>query len=323
MCDNMYICVEKNKKRQREEIAEFNRKHRQSSTNTAYTRHQTLYKQWCGSNNIDSTTPQVEALGKYLIYCFESKDESKRWSSSTFNTARCAISDLFKFTYNDTISLGEHPMISSTLATIKKMSAPSTQKNPLTKEHFVGIFKHINMKSFRDVRDYHLMLIMYAMARRAKEATSFLMSNITVDEVNGMLLIKHTPAKQKAQKVVDTPISFAPDNIIMDVGRWHRLYMSVAVKESKYYLHKEDGTQMSAQTPRHIFKRLFTLAGFSFESFGSHSARRGGATAMAEAGQDELTIKTHCTWSGETYQRYIKPTNILKAKATMHLNKLD
>ena len=44
---------------------------------------------------------------------------------------------------------------------------------------------------------------------------------------------------------------------------------------------------------------------------------------MAEAGQDELTIKTHCTWSGETYQRYIKPTNILKAKATMHLNKLD
>ena len=42
---------------------------------------------------------------------------------------------------------------------------------------------------------------------------------------------------------------------------------------------------------------------------------------MAEAGEDELSIKTHCTWSGDTYQRYIKPSNSTKAKATKHLNK--
>lgn len=212
-------------------------------------------------------------------------------------------------------------MISSTLATIKKMSAPSSQKQPLTQQHFKTIFQHINMTSFRDVRDYHMMLMMYAMARRAKEIVSLLMSNVVTDDMNGFLLIKHTPAKQKVQKIVDTPISYATDNIVTDVGRWHKLYMNMARTSSTYYFHKEDGSQMSAQTPRHSFKRLFQLAGMNFESFGSQSARRGGATAMFEAGEDEISIKTHCTWSGDTYQRYVKPTSTTKAKATKHLNK--
>ena len=317
----MCVYIDKNKKRQREEIAEFNRKHRDASTNTSYTRHQHLYKQWCVNNNIDFSTPNIESVGKYLIHCFESKDKTRRWSSSTFNTARCAISDLYKFTFSDTSSVGEHPMISSTLATIRKMSEPSSQKRPLTQEHFSTIFKHINMTNFRDVRDYHLMLMMYAMARRAKEATQLLMSNIKINDEKGYLTITHTPAKQKAQKVVETTISYAPDNIVTDVGRWHKMYMSVAVVTSKYYFHSQSGEGLSAQTPRHSFKRLFTLAGLDFEEYGSHSARRGGATAMAEAGEDELSIKTHCTWSGDTYQRYIKPSNSTKAKATKHLNK--
>jgi len=151
-----------------------------------------------------------------------------------------------------------------------------------------------------------------------------LMKIVVVNDTDSHLIITHTPAKQKVKKDVATVLTYAPHNIMMDVGKWHKMYMKIAKQSSVYYFHStKTGEQLSSATPRASFKRLFEKAGLDFTLYGSQSARRGGATAMAEAGEDEVTIKAHCTWKDDTYQRYIK-TGIEKRKqATKHLDQIN
>ena len=188
------------RKNARESIAEFTRKYRRTDTNSSYRYHQELFRSWCRMTS--KRPPQdenecAEQVCQYLIHCHEREEEENRWSASYFNTARSAISDLFKFTYSNAI--GEHPLVTTTIATIRKVAPPPTQKEPFTQEHFRKIFAVIDLTNFRDVRDYYMMLIMYAMGRRAQEATDLLMKNVVVNDTDSHLTIIHT-SKTKSEE---------------------------------------------------------------------------------------------------------------------------
>ena len=234
--------------------------------------------------------------------------------------ARSAVSDMYKFTHPGA-TIGSDPLINATMKTITKIAPEPVSREPLKPQHFQAIFRVIDLNSFRDVRDYHLMLMMYAMARRNCEAVRLLMQQVHADEENACLIVTHQPAKQRRVMTLTTPISYAPDNPALDVGRWHKLYMTKAVSGATQYFHSVTGEALSADTPRHSFRRLFELAGLSYNGYGGHSARSGGTSAQVDMGGNELQVKTHGTWAGDTYLRYVKPKLQAKLAATQHLNK--
>jgi site-specific recombinase XerD len=300
----------------RQEVQQFIQAHQHSGTTSANDRYQKEYIQWCLQNGIDYNIPQPEQVARYLSQMWN----ARRWGSgSTFNSVRSAISNMYKYTYPE-IQVGDHPLVTKTMETIGKLAEPSKSRKPITTEHFSAIFHKIDMTSFRDVRDYAMMLFMFAMARRECEAIEFTKENVTIDTARECLIVTFEPAKQRKRTVKETAIAFAPDNIVMDVDRWHRHYSSMMVASATYYFHSVEGKQLSASTPYHSFQRLFALAGLDFTGFGSHSARVGGTTAMIAAGSTEPQIKNHGTWSGEVYKRYNQPPVEVTRRNTEYLN---
>lgn len=305
-------------------VKDFVTKYRLVSTNKGYTRHQTKFKEWCETNKLDWLVPSEEVVCRYLIFKHESPTD-KRWSASTFGQARSAISDMYRFENGETASnsIGDGPLMRATMATIKKVADAPIQRKPFTQEdHFIPIFRTIDTTSFTDVRDYYMMLLAFGMVKRSEDITKLKMKNVTADDKRKCLIINHTPSKKKEKKNIEAVVSYAEDNPCMDVGRWHKIYISlVTKKEGEYYLQTNKGEKLSAATPRQSYKRLFAKAGLDWKGYGGHSARVGGATAIIENGGTEQQVKDQGDWTSEVWRRYNQPRSVIKAKATTHLNK--
>lgn len=304
----------------RKEIAEFTREHRAKGTNEQYKKQQENYINWCKERQIDWEKGRAEMLCKYLMH----KHREGRWKSeAAFNTARSAISDMYKHEEGTTGTLGEHRLVQEVMKVIKKTAPEKKEKKAFTVEHFRQIFKHVNVNDFVMVRNYLMMLLMYAMGRRGVEATRLRKAEVVADDEKRMLIVTHTPAKQKERKRMITPIAYATENGFMDVGKWHKIYTRLreGKPESPYYFQLDTGKQMNTNTVRQAYKALFEKAGMDFTGYGAHSARVGAATAMAEAGATGEEIDEHCTWVGETRKRYVKRSTENKARATRHLDK--
>lgn len=307
------------------EVKEFVRENRAESTNKQYTYHQTLFIEWCNERNIDTKRGNKNTLAAYLADAWK---KGTITSASAANTARSAVSDLYRYTAEREQSLGESKIVRDVMSTIEKKSKPQREAKPLTKQHFMQIFPMIDMDSYIEVRDYYCMLLMYAMGRRGKEMTDIETDKVINEKEEKRMRVRHEPAKQKNRKEIETVIAHAVDKAAMNVGLWHELYMELREKETRqgegdecpYYFQTIEGKKMSANTIRWGMKRLFTKARLPLEGIGTHSARKGAATAMAEGGVSTALIDQHCTWAGETRNRYIRTSLTSKEQATQHLN---
>ena len=70
---------------------------------------------------------------------------------------------------------------------------------------------------------------------------------------------------------------------------------------------KEDGTEMSADTPRGRLKYWLEKAGVSeAKKYGFHSLRAGAATESARQGVSERLIKLHGNWKSDAVRVYMR-----------------
>lgn len=308
------------------EVREFVRENRAEATNKQYTHHQALYIEWCKERGIDTKQGNKNALAAYLSNAWK---EGKITSASAANTARSAVSDLYRYMQEGEQTLGESKIVRDVISTIEKKSKPQREAKPLLKQHFMEIFPHINLSEYTEVRDYYCMLLMYAMGRRGKEMTDLETDKVVNEREEKRMRVRHEPAKQKNRKEIETVITHATEKSAMNVGLWHEVYMKLREKRREkgetdkcpYYFQTVEGKKMSTNTIRWGMKKLFKKANLPFEGIGTHSARKGAATAMAEEGVSTAMIDQHCTWAGETRNRYIRPSVMAKGQATKHLNK--
>jgi hypothetical protein len=96
----------------------------------------------------------------------------------------------------------------------------------------------------------------------------------------------------------------------LDVLQWHTLYMRqkhLAGKSSKWLFpnFSEVKNHLSAATPNKVIKRCLSMVGINPKPYGSHSARRGGATAAAKAGIEERLLRKHGYWRSDAVYCYI------------------
>jgi site-specific recombinase XerD len=306
-----------------QEVMNFVKENRCAETNMSYTHHQYLYIQWCKTRSINAAVPNSLALAAYLTHAWTQREIR---SASVANTARSAVSDLYRYMNENERTVGESKIVRDVCKTITKIAEPIEGKDPLTKDHFFSIFPHVDLQKYIEVRAYYCMLLMYALGRRSIEMTRLETKNVVNDEANMMMIVTLIPAKQGRKRKEKQVVAYAPNNPSLNVGLWHEVYMQLRTKENKKgeceFLFQTMGErEMDPNTVRHDMKRLFEKANLPFDRLGTHSARRGAATAMAEDEVSTALIDTHCTWAGETRNRYIKPSLQAKARATQHLNK--
>lgn len=279
--------------------------------------------------------------------------EAKWTAASTFNLARSAISDMYRYSYN--IRIGESDLVCATINNISQYCRQSSQKQPLTKEIMERICAVINVNNRDQVRNYYMMLLMMASFLREAEIVLLEMERVKIiydnpntnnntytnnnsisiidnnnnGNSNGMngsrevgLEIEHMPFKKKNKQYRKKIISSAPSNLVMDVVTWHKCYMKYVDASSSLYLFHDvrNGAKLASNTPWHIFKSLFKLAGIDFKFYGSHSARRGGATAAFEAGVSVEMIKQHGNWVSNAVEKYLRPNQQTLMATTSFLN---
>ena len=167
--------------------------------------------------------------------------------------------------------------------------------------------------------------------RKKKHRNHFQMTRLETDKVvndlvKGVMIVTLIPAKQGKKTIQTEVVAHAHSNPERNVGLWHEVYMQLRTRENKegkciFLFQTVKGEQMKPDTVRHDMKKLFEKANLPFDRLGTHSARRGAATAMAEDEVSNALIDNHCTWAGETRNRYIKPSIQAKMRATQHLDK--
>ena len=62
---------------------------------------------------------------------------------------------------------------------------------------------------------------------------------------------------------------------------------------------------LSDNTPCHIVKNRLTEIGIDSSDYGSHSCRRGGATAAVAANVDIHLVKRHGNWKSDAVYLYV------------------
>ncbi len=211
-------------------VKEFVSEGRKERTNSNYEREQIRYIQWCKEKEIDVTKPNPTVLAAYIAQAWK---EKKIKSASVANTARSAVSDLYKYATEGEKSVGESKIVRDVYKTITRTAEPSVEKDPLLREHFTSIFPLINLEKFIEVRAYYCMLLMYALGRRGGEMTNIKTKNVVNDERNMIMNVTLEPAKQGRRKIERKAVAHAPNNPEMNVNLWHDLYMKLRRKENE------------------------------------------------------------------------------------------
>lgn len=303
----------------RQEIIEWNNNMRNTKTAKNYSVYQRQYLEYCKGNHFPSTEPSPEILCKFLLQNYTS---GKWTSASTFNQARSAIADMFRYTHK--AQLGEEPLVQTTINNIAANLPEPKQKKPLTTDIIQKICASLDLAKFSQVRDYYMILLMMATYMRESEIVKLEINKVRVvslpDGTRGMEII-HVPAKKRVKAEQRKYVAAAPNNGALDVLTWHNLYMSRCVHNAVYLFHSQTGEGLSSTTPFHALKRLFTQAGLDFTGYGSHSARRGGATAALADGAHQALIKQQGSWTSSAVDRYLSPDPKTLFQATAFLNR--
>jgi integrase len=69
-----------------------------------------------------------------------------------------------------------------------------------------------------------------------------------------------------------------------------------------------DGTPLSSRQFLSTIRPAFAAIGFKPETVSGHSFRKGGATGLVNAGNDDSIVRAHGRWKSNIYHRYVVPS---------------
>lgn len=116
-------------------------------------------------------------------------------------------------------------------------------------------------------------------------------------------------SKTDQARIGDTiVIEESPNDRQTCVVNWYCKYVALRNPSAEYLSHQSSGrvsSKMSVRTAGDRMKVLCTKFGLNPKLYGSHSCRRGGATAAARAGVAERLIQRHGRWKSLCVRLYI------------------
>jgi integrase len=300
---------EKGDQNLRDSIIQWLRASAPKNTQNSYQTYKKQFKEFCEKRNLPHFPTRPEIVAAFMRYLHE----ERHLAQSTINKlAVAAVADEYKFTGIPAPT--KDPLVKATKAVIGRLAKPPKAKEPFTKELFDQMIIKATDK-YVDIRDIFMFMIMMKAMLRESEAVALKKNDVWIEqiEVNGqteeVLFVFVEKSKTDQERRGHTIVLAASDECRARCPiAWFKMYTVTRNGSSEFLFHKEKNDQkLSDKTPNHRLKSwLHRIGEKNPQKFGSHSMRKGGATAAAESGIEERLIKKHGNWRSDAVYVYIK-----------------
>jgi len=280
---------------------------RPASTRLTYTRYAKQYLKWAGDFGADYRCPITVVS---FLRCFY---EERGCAQSTIVVVKSAIADIFR--YAEMQKPTSSTLVNDTITTIKRLAPAPTPKKPLLMSQVKQMYA-LRGESLKDVRDYFLVLLMMVGIMRGEEAVNLKSEDVWLEEVETrsgrekVLFVFIEKSKTDQFRHGHTVIlsSFQEDRSVCPVLQY-AIYRFMRDLDAKYFFHhiatKDQNKRLAPATTRQIVKERLVQIGVDPDGYGSHSCRRGGATAAFNQGVNILLVKRHGNWKSDAVFRYM------------------
>ena len=249
---------------------------------------------------------QAETLGLFIKDGLEQRALSR---STLVNLIPSTVEDLFLF--EDTSPGRSDPaLLKAVKRTVCLLTKPPKSKLPLLKTHLQKMVAACKPTE-ADVRDVFMMILMFMGFLRESEAAALRVEDVWIGELEGAtgpvlyILLRKSKTDQTHETATVVLCGSATSSICPI--RWYRLYLKMRRGGTHLFHHSTRGSvaKLSPKTPNSILKRWVARIGLEAGLYGSHSLRRGGATAASKARIRTHVIKRHGRWSSDSVYLYI------------------
>jgi integrase len=217
------------------------------------------------------------------------------------------VADEYKF--SGLTSPTKTDLVKATKRIIARMAKPANPKEPLTNPMMDRMI-YMAQDKFIDVRDIFMFILMRKGMLRESEAVALKKDDVWIEQVDKeeVLFVFVEKSKVDQQRRGHTIVIASDDCRAKCPVAWYKCYMTRRRSTSGFLFHKEKGDErLSDKTPNNRLKAWLKRIGETNpRAFGSHSLRKGGATAAAEAGIEERLIRKHGNWHSDAVYVYIK-----------------
>jgi integrase len=238
--------------------------------------------------------------------------EKRKLARSTLvKVIPAAVENLFRYeTESPARDLEGKALLKDTKRTIGMLTEKSKPKLPIIRSQLEAMAE-ICLAEPQEVRDMFMLLLMFVGFLRESEAVALLVTDVWIETIpeTGQEALYVVVRKSKTDQLSENAtivIGGCPGNRLCPVA-WYRLHTSKRLA-SPFLFHKVAkgaGQKLAKTTPNHTVKRWLGKIGVDPAGFGSHSLRRGGATAAAKAKVQMHVIKRHGRWSSDAVYLYI------------------
>jgi len=267
-----------------------------------------------------------EAVGNFMRYC--AVERARPLAASTvINGVKSAISHMHVQAGLPTPTT--HPLVKETAAAVKRVGKTvSHAKKPLSTEMWAEMLR-TSSYTVEDWRNLALLGLMTVAMLRQSEAIALRAEDLWVEELDeaggrkrDVMFVLITKSKTDQERRGETVVVAASDNYNTCAVRVVRQWLLIRQQSSEYVFHKLNSDKpLKNQEPNAIMKREVERIGYDPKPYGSHSARKGGATAAVARGVEMHLLKRHGRWRSDAVYAYI--TDSLAARLSVSLNLLD
>jgi hypothetical protein len=231
-------------------------------------------------------------------------------SRSTINSSIVsAAADMYRY---DDVPMGRGALITQMKKVVSESTPTPSQKKPIEMVHIRRMAVLVK-PCFVHVRDFFMILLMTVCMMRESEAVALLATDVSLDMIGGVWSLVVKVQKSKTDQVrAGHTILVAPSSLRLTCPLfWYTVYDRLRLKDSRYLFHQTPGVHrsglegLSSNTPCHIVKARLAELGIDSSGYGSHSCRRGGATAAVTASVDLHLVKRHGNWKSDAVYLYI------------------
>ena len=206
----------------------------------------------------------------------------------------------------------EDKLVQDTLRAVRRKASQPVGKLPLLMSHIEQMASKVEA-SFSSIRDFFMVLIMTLGFLRQSEAVELKTDQVWIEEMvagSKVLFIFVETSKTDLLRKGHTIVLEQAQKKKIDPVRWFELLLKsrnqLPVDMGWLLCNQVNGNRLSRTTPNHVVKKWLTKIGVpDVHKYGSHSCRKGGATAAAAAGVEERLIKRHGNWRSDSVHVYI------------------
>ena len=281
------------------------------------------YLQYTVDKNLNPKTDV--GLASFMRYVVQDR-KRKLGRQTACGMVPAAIADYYQ--YDREVNVTESPLIRQTRKILMKITpTPSKGRLPLTFDILQKIVVSLG-RNIEDIRNMFMIVLMTKGMLRESEAV-----NLKREHVYEVLSKDNEPclniyvAKSKTDQAGDgsNVILATSEDCVCPVG-WFREYCLLRSSDSEYLFYQLSkrlyGSQLSSTTPNFIVRNMLKRVGITDPRYGSHSCRRGGATAAVEAGTDLRLVSEHGRWKSDAVLKYVIDSDTTKQSVTKNMFKV-